>query len=71
MSLIRLAGLWKPKEKKKYGLSGKSGDVVYFIFPNEKKQGGNSPDYYLCMGQAAREENGDKKEETPDGELPF
>lgn len=71
MSLIRLAGLWKPKDKKKYGLSGKSGDVVYFIFPNEKKQSSTSPDYFLCMGQAGKEGENGKKEENPDGDLPF
>lgn len=71
MALIRLAGLWKPKEKKKYGLSGKSGDLVYYIFPNEKKQGGNSPDYYLCVGQAAKENGEGKSEENPEGDFPF
>jgi len=71
MALVRLAALWKPKEKKSYGLSGMSGDVVYYIFPNDKKKESNHPDYFLCVGAKAKEDEGGEEPKTTNTDLPF
>ena len=53
---IRLGGLWMNRDGK--SMSGKFGLARLAVFKNDRKQGDQSPDYYLC---AIRDDRDDEK----------
>lgn len=48
--MVKLSGLWKPKNEGKIVLSGKLGfNGVFLIMKNEYKEKENDPDYILWL----------------------
>lgn len=73
-AIIKLAPLWKFKNKNGVYLGGSVGDVRYYVFPNQHKHPEGhadyektkaQPDYQICIGERppkaeASEQKGDE-----------
>lgn len=65
--MIEISGLWKGEGQNGPYLSGKVGNMVIFVFPNNNKTNDKAPDYRLCITKARKQE----KEEENTGDVPF
>jgi hypothetical protein len=69
-NLINVGGLWVEKGQKGEYLTGKAGNIRYFVFKNRNPKSENSPQYFLAMGEAekpqqeTREPGEDRDEDT-------
>lgn len=59
-TMIELTGLWKntSKDGKTY-LSGKLSFAKVVILPNDFKKNSNDPDFYLCIAEGKKREDGE------------
>lgn len=66
---VPLTGLWKNKEKGH--LSGKSGQTVYFVFPNEHRRNENDPEFRLVVAEARKREEPTEAKDDGDDKFGF